>query len=101
MGDEKVNKVFDDEVLIHENSLYKVVLGPPTLSNEPSEANSLYSTRYTPRVSSDRVYKIINKQYNLVEMESTILMRALYNADDFEAHVTSHAQMQLDEETLQ
>ncbi len=60
-------------ILIYDNSLYAVEVGWPEVSDLQS-----------------RLYKVRNKQYDVVEGETTVLMRALSLADEFRDGVIAH-----------
>jgi len=62
---------------IHDNGMYRVVL------SEPAENTSWPS----------HTYKVINNMYDVLEMETTVLIRALFAADDYKAHVEAHSEM--------
>lgn len=78
-------KIPIEDKLIYSNSLYDVLLGQPEISEE---FNGL-------------CYKIFNREYGLIELETTVLMKALYSADDFERHVLMHVEEQKKQETVQ
>lgn len=63
-----------NDQLIHENAMYDVYVGDAEVSD-----------------MQGKVYKVVNRQYEVIEMETSVLMRALYSADDFMAHVQSHS----------
>jgi hypothetical protein len=76
--------VVDNDQLIYENDMYSVLLGPSEISAD----------------FSGNCYKVRNKVYDIIELETTVLMKALFSADDFEAHVKAHTEMQQEGVTL-
>lgn len=72
-----------DEI-IYENDHYRVMLG-----------TALIATMSQP------LYKIINKVYGVVEMETTLLPRALMEADDYSDMIKQHTQASIGAQTLE
>lgn len=68
--------------LVYENDLYKVVISDAEISKDFPE----------------KLFQVINKTYDIIEMETSILMRALYSADDFEVHVKAHTEASIAEQ---
>lgn len=72
-----------EDILIYENDMYRVVAGSAVITD------GYYN----------RCYRVENKLYDMVEMETTVLMRALFSADDYETHVKYHTEGTRPEET--
>ena len=59
--------------VIYDNGMYQVVCGSAIASDH-----------------KELLYRVENKEHGVVEAETTILMRALYCADDYKAGVVMH-----------
>jgi hypothetical protein len=70
-----------EEFIIHENDNYKVTIGESVMSKADDHQGPLY--------------KIVNKTYGIVELETSWLPKALFDADDWDAMLKRHAQTPL------
>jgi len=65
-----------------------------------NEDEVIYSNKHydvyvgDPEINFDRgglVYKVVNRQYSVLELETPSLPRALWDADEFDTHLSYHA----------